>query len=277
MGRCYFLLADEAGLGAGSPLVAWDETSSMQRSRVMWHRCLLGAWLGAAGCSPGDPASSPHTSADAVRPAAPAPRASPRPIASSGAPDEGEAASITLRPVEPTVDPRGCVRNLKRHAADLALDKYADEIARGLGRPPQPSDFEAERCTTVASLPDIDGDGAEDSDVSICLPPGGHVWTHYLYFSNRGCSKAADQIAAAELTVLDSKSHGVRDVETVMANGCAGNDFTWTRFSWTGTTYWRADTATCFFCSEVGSSVKPPRGANQHPYCKKEKAQRATR
>jgi hypothetical protein len=171
------------------------------------------------------------------------------------------------------VDDHGCVRDLKKHAVRIALEKYRAELSEALGRPAQSADFDAANCASISALGDVDADGEKDSDVSLCLPPGGHVWIHYLYFSNHGCTKAADQFMQGELTVVDSKSHGVKDLESIAANGCAGADFTWTRLSWNGKAYRQADSATCTLCTD-GDRKAPPPGTNRHPYCKKELARR---
>ena len=161
---------------------------------------------------------------------------------------------------------------MKKHAVRVALDKFRSELTEAMDREPRAEDFNAAKCITVSTLGDLDGDGESDSEISLCLPPGGHVWAHYLYLSNKGCAKAVDPLVDAELTVLDSKSNGVKDLESTAANGCAGNDFTWTRYRWDGKSYRKADSATCSFCTDQGQ--KPLPGANRHAYCKKELARR---
>ncbi len=123
-------------------------------------------------------------------------------------------------------------------------------------------------------MEDVDADGASDSDVSVCLTGGNLGWMHYLYLSNRGCTKAAGTFGGGEFSVLDSKSHGVKDIEYRTSGGCAGHDFSWTRLSWNGRAYRVADTADCYFCDDELRGGPPPRGANRHWYCKKEQAMR---
>jgi hypothetical protein len=165
---------------------------------------------------------------------------------------------------------------LKAHAASVALEKLRKSISETLGRPPEISDLTDVRCSEVATTDDLDGDGAPDSDVSLCLPPGGHVWDHYLYFSNKGCPRFADHLVDAELTPLEKSNKGVKDLDAVGANGCAGNDFTWTHWRWDGSGYHVADTATCDLCSDQ-DAPKPGPKANRHAYCKQEIARRKSR
>jgi hypothetical protein len=164
------------------------------------------------------------------------------------------------------------VRNAKKHAALLGLAKFRREIAGRLGREPTASDFEAPNCTSSEPLGDVDGDGQSDDDVSLCLTSGTLTWVHYLYFSNRGCPKPAGEIRQGELHVLESKSRGVKDLEARGSNGCAGNDFTWSRFGWDGKTYRQTDTATCELCTDEGRKPSPDK--NRHPYCKRELSRR---
>jgi len=222
-------------------------------------------------CSPAEPASAPKAHTEPTSLSAPPPEA-PDPL-STAANESDAGATPAEPPPEPVVDDKGCVRDVKRHATKIALEKYASEISEALGQAAKESDLDPNKCATVTDLGDVDGDGKPDSDVSLCLPPGGHVWRHYVYFSNKGCTKAADQLVQAELVVLDSKSKGVNDLESTGANSCAGNDFTWTRFKWTGSAYRVADTATCHLCTDEGHP-KAPAGANRHAYCKKQAALR---
>lgn len=233
---------------------------------------LIPLWMsvqGAVACAPSESASPPPVSAEEIPMQASRPSAVPVPATGASDDDGNRDAGATT---EVVVSAGGCVADMKNHAVELALTKYPKELEEALGRTARSADFGAESCASVSALGDLDGDGASDSDVSLCLPPGGHVWIHYLYLSNRGCTKAAEPFMNGELTVLDSKSHGVKDLEAIGANGCAGADFTWTLLRWDGKAYRPADTATCHFCTEVDQ--KPPAGANRDAYCKKEQARR---
>jgi hypothetical protein len=224
----------------------------------------------AASTPPGVVAEPSPIAAVDPGPVAP-PVSEPAPVASaapSAAPPPASAPS-------PVVDEKGCVRNVVEHAAGVALQKHGAEIEKEfLGRRPVLEDFTRSSCVFVRTDDDLDGDGVPDRDVSLCLPPGGHVWSHHLYFSNKGCPKLADHIVAAELSPLaPSRGGAVKDLESRMAIGCAGNDFTWMRWRWTGTEYKVVDRATCSLCTDFGPMKTGP-GVNQHPYCKKEMARR---
>lgn len=153
------------------------------------------------------------------------------------------------------------------HAASVSLADRGGEV--------DASALTAPACSSISDVADVDGDGMPEHDVELCLPPGGHVWDHYLYLSNRGCARFAGRLVAAELTAGEERHHGVKDLETVGANGCAGNDFTWTRWAWDGGAYRQADRATCQLCTDSWAP-KPGPTANAHPYCKREIARRKT-
>lgn len=175
-------------------------------------------------------------------------------------------APIAIAPkVAPASDDPECVKDPKAHAASVALPHLEGSH--------DASELTAPACSSVTDVADVDGDGAPEHDVALCLPPGGHVWDHYLYFSNRGCPRFAGHLAGAELTPGEERHHGVKDLESVGANGCAGNDFTWTRWAWDGRAYRQAERATCQLCTDSWAS-KPGPTANLHPYCKREIARR---
>lgn len=156
--------------------------------------------------------------------------------------------------------------DLPAHAATIALKKHGKELEEALGRAPAASDFTAQSCTNVTLLDDLDGDGTQDSDVALCMPPGGHIWDHYVYFSNKGCPRFADHIVDGPLASLPTKHRDVHDLESTGVGGCAGADFTWKRRIWTGSGYRVADTVSCELCDEVALS-KPGPGARRHPRC----------
>ncbi len=64
--------------------------------------------------------------------------------------------------------------------------------------------------------------------------------------------RRAGDVVGAELQRLEESSGSVRDVQTTVANGCAGNDFVWTRYRWQGSAYGVADQATCELCADPG-------------------------
>ena len=158
------------------------------------------------------------------------------------------AAEVALSPSSTPSSWRGS-------AASRASRTSSERIARG-----------SSRCATSMATAESDG------DVSLCLTGGTLTWMHYLYLSNRGCPKAAGEISQGELRVLDSKSHGVNDLEAIGSNGCAGHDFTWTRFGWNGKaiakpTRQPAPSAR----TAVGN---PHRARSRHAYCKRELSRR---
>jgi hypothetical protein len=195
------------------------------------------------------------------------------PVTSSAAPLPADPPPAD--PPSRVVDERGCVRNVVGHAAGVALQKLGGELEAALGQRPTLTDFTQADCVRIEADHDLDGDGVPDSDVSLCLPVGNHVWFHYLYFSNKGCPKFAGQFRAADLRPLaPSRARAaIKDLESIGVNGCAGGDFMWERWSWTGAEYTVVDSATCHLCPWPGM-VKTGPGVNQHPYCKKEIARR---
>lgn len=207
-------------------------------------------------------------------------RAPEPPATPSDAPDAAAEPPVVEAPNDaappPTTaitDANGCVVDLVAHAAGVALTAIGKELEESLGRPATASDLTGASCSRTGELPDLDGDGKADFDVSLCSPPGGHVWQHYLYVSNKGCTRYGDRLVDAELEAKTTSHSGMKDLESTAANGCAGHDFTWTRWAWNGKGYEVADTATCYFCSDSGAP-KPPAGANRHAHCREEKARR---
>ncbi len=170
----------------------------------------------------------------------------------------------------PSVDEKGCVRDIPKHAVEIALKIYRAEVKERVGHEPTLADFNVPKCVYVNEMGDLDGDGEDDSDVSTCFTGGNLTWIHYLYLSNRGCAKAVGEIGLGEVLAVDSKKKGVKDLESHGANGCAGNDFTWARYRFDGKAYRMIDTATCYLCD----GEKPPPGANRHPMCQRERAWR---
>lgn len=245
--------------------------------RLFRPTALLGTMtlLSALACR-AESASPPR--APAEKAPAPAPTTSSAPSAASELPPEKpaptpppdlppEAAYLSLSD-GPSTDEKGCVRDTAKHAAEITLKANRAELAETLGHEPTLADFNVPKCISVGELEDLDGDGESESDVSICYTSGTATWSHHIYLSNRGCSKAAGYLHCAELLVVDSKRK-VKDLESTSSNGCAGNDFAWDRFRFDGKTYRAIDRATCYFCDE-----KPPPGANRHPYCQKELSRR---
>jgi hypothetical protein len=172
------------------------------------------------------------------------------------------ASDAAGEPDEPPVtDDHGCVTNPFRHAVRHLVDCYGQEVAAATGKVPDPSDYSqpGSHCTGLSALPDLDGDGAQEVEVTEGCSWGTHAWLHVVYFSNRGCVRFAGSLVAAELEPAESASQGVRDVESTVADGCAGNDFTWTRY--------RYQSTKPAFCKGSGSagttflrSFDPPEG-----------------
>jgi hypothetical protein len=163
-----------------------------------------------------------------------------------------------------------CVVDAPTHAARFILAHHAAEVSARLGRPARLADITDPHCFASSVVSDLDGDGVDDVDVSEGCTWGTQAALHLLYFSNHGCQMFAGELVSAELRPLATKSHGVRDLEEIRSNGCAGNDFTWRIHRWDGTAYRVADEATCNFCKES----RPPVGANKHPHCQTELGRR---
>jgi hypothetical protein len=163
------------------------------------------------------------------------------------------------------VDEKGCVRDVRKHAAEIALRKYEKEVRERLERAPSLADFDDPKCTNTEKMGDLDGDGEDDVDVSTCFTGGNLTWIHFLYLSNRGCPKEVGEIRSGEVSSADSKKNGVKDLEATGSNGCAGNDFVWERYRFDGEAYRVIDKATCYLCD----GENPPPGANRHPRCQR--------
>ena len=203
--------------------------------------------------------STPVTRAPTV-PDAPLSRAPP-----SVAPETSAAPAAA--PVV-VIDAAGCVTNPSLHAAQRIVRHHAAEVEERLGRPPRLGDFETpSACFAVASLPDLDGDGLVETEVLESCSWGTAGALHMLYFSSRGCARFAGELVSAELSPLSTQAAGVADLEATWSNGCAGRDFTWSRYRWDGSAYRVVDEATCQLCDDAGAPTPPPR-ANKHAHCK---------
>jgi hypothetical protein len=216
---------------------------------------------GACTTAPG-PSSPPRVAATGeAKHEAPSPPAKP-----ADPPAAPEATTATPPTGGAVVDEKGCVVDVLAHAARIIVEQHGKEVSEQLGRPVQLADF-TKLGNDVHSLPDLDGDGAEETEVTEDCCWGVYASLHVLYLSSHGCLRFAGELVDSELSALDTAHAGVRDLEATWSNGCAGQDFAWTRYRWNGKTYGVADKATCWFCTDRSVSVPPP-GANRHPYCK---------
>ena len=198
-------------------------------------------------------AQAPLPAAQTARPEEPAPAV---PAATGATPPTGGAAA----------DEKACVVDPLADAARFIVGRHGKEASEQLGRPARLADF-AKTKADLHSLPDLDGDGVEDTEVTESCCWGIHASLHLLYFSNHGCLRFAGELVDSELTALDTTHGGVRDLEATWSNGCTGWDFAWTRYGWNGKAYGVADKATCWLCPDPSISLPPP-GANRHPHCK---------
>lgn len=238
---------------------------------------LLGV-ISSCAAQQGAPAAgeaAPHRTAPPVRPPPPpAPSAAASPEAASS-----EAPSDDTRPEtipEGIVDEKGCVLDPRAHGVQLILEHHASTVAERLGRAPEAADFGGKAsCLSTESLPDVDGDGVDEVVVEEGCSWGTHAALQLLYFSNKGCPRFVGDLVDGPLTPLDTRNAGVRDLDATWANGCAGEDFAWTRYRWDGNAYRAIDRATCSFCIDAGSSSRAP-GANRHPHCKAEARRRSS-
>jgi hypothetical protein len=184
----------------------------------------------------------------------------------------GQKARIAA-PAEPAPTPPrpfACVADAAEHGATLVLARHSAELSERLGRPVRRADVTDPRCVASTTIADLDGDGAPDLEISEGCTWGTYGALRLLYFSNHGCRRFAGELVSGELRPLATRRGGVRDLEATWSNGCAGNDFVWQRYSWTGDAYRVVEEATCHLCAEQA----PPSGANRHPYCQTELARR---
>lgn len=212
-----------------------------------------------------EPAPLPRRAPPALM-ASPLAQASAAPTAApavSAAPEEKPALVAA-------VDANGCVQDPMAHAAQLIVSHHAATVGERLGRPPVLADFEqASMCFATSTLPDLDGDDVEETQVVEGCSWGNHGGLHALYLSNNGCTRFAGDLVSGELSPLTTQAAGVRDLEATWSNGCAGNDFSWTRYRWDGKAYRVVDEATCYLCDDKSIS-RPPAHANTHAHCKAE-------
>jgi hypothetical protein len=189
------------------------------------------------------------------------------------APTAPGATAATPPPSGAAVNEKGCVADPLADAARIIIERHGQEVSEQLGRPALRADV-AKSKADLQSLPDLDGDGVEESEVTESCCWGVHASLHLLYLSNHGCRRFAGELLDSELSALDTAHAGVRDLEARWSNGCAGADFAWTRYRWNGRAYGVADKATCWLCPDASISVPPP-GANRHPYCRAQAAEMA--
>jgi len=159
-----------------------------------------------------------------------------------------------------------CIEQPFPHAAQIIVRQYSAEISQRIGRPVTLADYPhpGASCTGVAQLPDLDGDGVAETEITEGCSWGMHGWLQLIYFSNRGCLRYGGALLAGELTPLTTASQGIRDLEATWSNGCAGNDFIWIRYRFDGSRYRTAEAATCELCP--GRAPSSP-NANRHPIC----------
>jgi hypothetical protein len=236
------------------------------------HRYAL--YVAMASCVAAAPTSHPSppepdhaaTTADAAAANAPTtvPSATADAVTAGGA--DGGAIGPEPPQARPILDERGCVTNAPEHAARFILEQHRTKLAEAFGRPVALPDVKDPHCFGSQALPDLDGDGQDEIDVSRGCAWGMYAALHVLYFSNRGCRRFAGAVIDGELRALETSNAGVRDVEATWSAGCAGRNFGWTRYRWNGKAYAAADSATCHFCDDP--SQRPPPGANRHPHCK---------
>jgi len=227
-------------LGAGA---------SLDAMRWLFMLTCLGACASPSPkASPTAPEPAAQTHAVAVSEHAPEPGPGvPEPGASESVEPDGAEGPEDQGPAHP------CLDRARAHAATLAREPEG---------PHHLVLVEPGATFTATTLPDLDGDGVCDLDLT---PDGGawnKVWPHLLYLS-RGCVSAG-ALVDAELTVVRPRTRGHRDIEGSSAIACAGGHFVWNRYRWDGERYREADSVTCCFCDdEEGgcSEPNPPRCA----------------
>lgn len=175
----------------------------------------------------------------------------------------------------PDKSPGGrCVLDAAADGARLLLEQRGDDIAAQRGRPARLSDL-GDDCLHTATLPDLDGDGATEVEVTSSCYWGAYASARAVYLSNRGCLQRAGVLLDGELTPVDDTSFGVRGLEARVSNGCAGSDFHWTRYRWDGSAFQRADQATCNLCPDSPAPGGAAPQPSTHPFCLAEIERRA--
>lgn len=221
-------------------------------------RTLLVLSLSACSClgapmEPPGPAPDPSTPELVRAPASPVPAAAPSvseaPTSEAPAPAVPSTNAPVREAVRAPVEPsHPCLERAQIHAASLAREpRSPDELPL----------VEPGASFSVHYVPDLDGDGICDLDLTPSSGAWNKVWPHLLYTS-RECVWAGGLIEA-ELTVVQSVGPaGLRDIEGSSALSCAGGEFVWSRYAFEDGEYREAESLTCCFCDEDPCEPNPP-------------------
>ena len=111
----------------------------------------------------------------------------------------------------------------------------------------------------VLELDDVDADGiAERVVVSEAHCGVSGNCPRIVYLSQKGCTHFAGIVWAAELELLPSSRHGVRDLRTYLKDGCAGMAGQLDTLVFDGASYARAGRITCSCPEDAPSSPRDP-------------------
>lgn len=184
--------------------------------------------------------------------AAPQPKRAPATTATCDAPTRGRSGTSDARERErslgddraeidaeleatsPIERPVPCLAEARAHATTLAREPDGDDSIPLV---------EPGASFAVSRVPDLDGDGVCDLDLTPSTGRWGKVWPHLLYLSGE-CSFAGG-LLDADLRVRSEEVNGRPVIEATSATGCAGWDFVWTRYEWTGARYEEAREVSC--------------------------------
>lgn len=110
------------------------------------------------------------------------------------------------------------------------------------------------RCVQQVTIPDLDGDGREEMDLSVGCR-WNKIWPHMLFLST-GC-RFAGQVWSADSFEYLPRGNAMPDLATHSATGCAGWDFVEERYQWNGTRYESAARVICDMCEDPGEQRGP--------------------
>lgn len=184
-------------------------------------------------------------------------------------PEPGAASSPEVSPERPAAaademaDEATCIERswqVVSRELEETLREF-EELERHETLSLQTDDEREGHCARSVSIPDLDGDGREEMDLSAGCR-WNTTWPHVLFLS-RGCRFAGVIWSADVFRYLPRAGAEPSDIVTHSSNGCAGQQFTEERHRWNGTHYESIARVDCDLCEEWGTRGPQPAACNQ--------------